>query len=80
MLKPGKHVTLKAASSHARVMLLGGEPMDGPRAIMWNFVASSTERLEQAKADWENDRFPRIPGETERIPLPELPGKPIFYP
>jgi hypothetical protein len=61
-------------------MLLGGEPMDGPRTIVWNFVASSIERAEQAKDDWRNQRFPTVPGEVEFIPLPELPGKPVFYP
>jgi hypothetical protein len=45
--------------------------MDGPRFIWWNFVSSSKERIERAKADWREDRFARIPGETERIPLPE---------
>ena len=46
--------------------------MDGPRYLYWNFVASSRERLEQAKADWKGGRFPKVPGdETEFIPLPE---------
>ncbi|RJG11566.1 pirin family protein [Massilia cavernae] len=80
VLKPGKSVTLSGVGAGARVMLLGGEPMDGPRAIIWNFVASSAERLEQAKEDWRLQRFPAIPGETEFIPLPELPGRPVFYP
>lgn len=80
VLQPGKSVTLSAAGLGARLMLLGGEPMDGPRAIVWNFVASSTERIEQAKQDWKAQNFPRIPGEVEFIPLPELPGKPVFYP
>ena len=55
----------------ATLMLLGGAKMDGPRFIWWNFVSSSKERIERAKADWRDDRFPPIPGETERIPLPE---------
>lgn len=55
----------------ARVMLLGGAPMDGDRHIWWNFVSSSSDRLERAKADWKQGRFARIPGETEFIPLPE---------
>jgi hypothetical protein len=55
----------------ARVMLLGGAPMDGPRHIWWNFVSRSTERIEQAKEDWKAGRFPPVPGETEFIPLPE---------
>jgi hypothetical protein len=54
--------------------------MDGPRYLSWNFVASSAERLEQAKADWREGRFPPVPGETEFIPLPDTPGKPVHYP
>jgi redox-sensitive bicupin YhaK (pirin superfamily) len=52
-------------------MLVGGAKLDGARLIWWNFVSSSRERIEQAKADWREDRFPPVPGETERIPLPE---------
>jgi redox-sensitive bicupin YhaK (pirin superfamily) len=59
------------AATPARLMLLGGAPMDGPRHIWWNFVASSPDRIEQAKADWKDGRFATVPGESERIPLPE---------
>jgi redox-sensitive bicupin YhaK (pirin superfamily) len=52
-------------------LLLGGAPLDGVRHLWWNFVSSSTERIEQAKADWREGRFPQVPGETEFIPLPE---------
>jgi redox-sensitive bicupin YhaK (pirin superfamily) len=45
--------------------------MDGPRHIWWNFVASSPERIEAAKADWKAGRFAPVVGETEFIPLPE---------
>jgi redox-sensitive bicupin YhaK (pirin superfamily) len=45
--------------------------MDGPRHLSWNFVSSSAERIEQAKADWRARRFAEAPGETEFIPLPE---------
>lgn len=56
----------------ARFMMLGGEPMDGPRYIWWNFVASSKERIEAAKNDWARARFAIVPGdEKEFIPLPE---------
>ena len=81
VLKPGATVTL-AATAHAgaRVMLLGGEPMDGPRYLTWNFVSSSADRIEQAKEDWQAQRFPSVPGETEFIPLPDLPGRPVRYP
>jgi redox-sensitive bicupin YhaK (pirin superfamily) len=59
------------ALSDVRLMLLGGEPMDGQRHIWWNFVSSSKERIEQAKQDWKLGRFAPVPGETEFIPLPE---------
>ncbi len=80
VLKPGLHVTLKGGAAGARLMLLGGEPMDGPRYLNWNFVSSSTERIEQARQDWRAQRFPMVPGETEHIPLPDAPGKPVHYP
>lgn len=61
-----------AAESAARVMLLGGAPLDGPRYLWWNFVASSNERIERAKSDWKSGRFGKIPGdEVEFIPLPD---------
>jgi len=70
VFKPGDEITV-VANSQSRLMLLGGEPMDGPRHIWWNFVSSSTERIEQAKADWSAGRFDDVPGDTEFIPLPE---------
>jgi redox-sensitive bicupin YhaK (pirin superfamily) len=69
VLKPGIAATVRAISP-ARCMLLGGEAVDGPRHLWWNFVSSSRERLEQAKADWTAGRFPAVPDETEFIPLP----------
>lgn len=55
----------------ARLVLLGGAPLDGPRHLVWNFVSSSKARLEQARRDWVEDRFPKVPGdEAERIPFP----------
>ena len=70
VLKEGTPVRLEARAD-SRVMLLGGAPMDGPRHIWWNLVSSSRERIEQAKEDWKAMRFDRVPGETERIPLPD---------
>ncbi len=70
ILPPAETVTVRATSD-ARVMLLGGEPMDGPRHIWWNFVSSSKDRIEQAKEDWRRDRFLPVTGETEYIPLPD---------
>ena len=61
-----------AAQENSRVMLLGGATLQGKRHIWWNFVSSSEERLEQAKADWQAGRFPKVPGDSEEfIPLPE---------
>jgi redox-sensitive bicupin YhaK (pirin superfamily) len=63
--------TVTLASTHgARVMLLGGEKLDGERFIEWNFVASSREKIEAAKLAWTNQEMGKVPGETEWIPLP----------
>ncbi len=70
VLRPGDRITVSARTP-ARLMLLGGEPMDGPRYIWWNFVASSKDRIEQAKVDWQAGRFTPVPGDPEFIPLPE---------
>ncbi len=70
VLEPETVPVLRAVSD-ARVMLVGGEPLDGPRFMWWNFVSSSRERIEQAKADWREGRFGAVPEETEFIPLPE---------
>lgn len=82
VLKAGKQVVLRGVSGAAptRVMLVGGEPMDGPRYIAWNFVSSSLERIDRAKRDWQEQNFPAVPEEYEFISLPELPGKPVRYP
>ena len=76
VLRPGDAITLEAESA-ARVLLLGGEPMDGPRHIWWNFVSSSKDRIEAAKADWKAGRFTAVPGETEFIPLPDDQPPPV---
>jgi hypothetical protein len=71
VFRPGDAITLRA-KGNARVMLLGGEPMDGPRYIWWNFVSSSKDRIEAAKNDWKQARFAIVPGdEKDFIPLPE---------
>jgi redox-sensitive bicupin YhaK (pirin superfamily) len=68
---PGSDVILRAETP-ARVLLLGGSPLDGERHIWWNFVSSSKKRIEQAKRDWQEAKFPKVPGdEKEFIPLPE---------
>ena len=69
VFRPGDHITI-LAKSRARFMMLGGEPLDGPRYIWWNFVSSRRERIDQAKADWKQVRFDSVPGDSEFIPLP----------
>ncbi len=68
---PGVVVTLTAGPEGAKAMLLGGAKMDGPRHMWWNFVSSSKERIEKAKADWLAQSLGQVPGETEFIPLPD---------
>ena len=71
LLAAGTVVDVMAGADGARLMLLGGAPLDGPRPIWWNFVSSSKERIERAKADWKEGRFAKVPGDPEFIPLPE---------
>ena len=71
VFKPGDQVTLRAVRP-SHFVICGGAPMDGPRHIWWNFVSSSKDRIEQAKADWKAGHFQKVPGdEIEFIPLPE---------
>ena len=71
VLPPGVRARI-AADEDARLMLLGGAPLDGERHIYWNFVGSTPERIEAAKRDWREGRFPKVPGdEHEYIPLPD---------
>ncbi len=70
VFEPAPRLSLRAKTP-ARLMLLGGAPLDGPRHIWWNFVSSSAERIERAKIDWREERFAAVPGDDERIPLPE---------
>lgn len=74
VLAPG--VTLKLSSEGGgRVMLLGGEAFTTPRHVWWNFVSSSRDRITQAKHDWDEGRFPKVPGDEEEfIPLPKVPN------
>jgi redox-sensitive bicupin YhaK (pirin superfamily) len=67
--RPGDAVTLRAETA-VHLVILGGEPMDGPRHVWWNFVHSSQDRIEAAKADWRAGRFDTVPGDGEFIPLP----------
>lgn len=59
------------AAGDARIALMGGPPLDAPRHVWWNFVASSREKLEAAKTRWKAGGFDRVPGDDEFIPLPE---------
>jgi redox-sensitive bicupin YhaK (pirin superfamily) len=79
VFKPGSEIILNA-SGKARLMLLGGEPLEGRRHIWWNFVSSSPERIEQAKDDWKSGRFSPVVDETEFIPLPETGPVEVRYP
>jgi redox-sensitive bicupin YhaK (pirin superfamily) len=77
VLRPGATIVLRAAEP-SRLIVLGGEAMDGPRHIWWNFVSSSAERIESAAADWVAGRFAPVPEETEFIPLPSQPRIPRY--
>lgn len=76
IFKPGDEITLNAGDQGARLMLLGGETLPGPRYIWWNFVASSRDKIEAAKeawarGDWQDGRFSLPPGDADEfIPLP----------
>ncbi|WP_102109223.1 pirin family protein [Oceaniglobus roseus] len=77
VFRPGDRVSMTAGAQGARVMLLGGETLEGSRHIWWNFVASSKERIDEAKeawrrGDWEHGRFQLPAGDSaEFIPLPD---------
>ena len=78
VLRPGTSAMLSSERG-ARVMLCGGEAMT-PRHVWWNFVSSSRARIDQAKADWNAGRFPKVPGDADEfIPIPEVP-KTVSYP
>ena len=80
VLAPERDMTLSSGRG-ARVMLLGGEAFQTKRHVWWNFVSSSRERINQAKDDWREQRFPLVPGDSdERIPLPEGAPKTVSYP
>ncbi|RKF23113.1 pirin family protein [Altericroceibacterium spongiae] len=79
VLKPGEPMSLRSRHG-GRVVLLGGEAFSSKRHVFWNFVSSSRERIQQAKEDWREGRFPKVPGDEEEwIPLPEKP-KTVSYP
>ncbi|MCK8515057.1 pirin family protein [Methylonatrum kenyense] len=77
VFRPGDRITVAAGDTGARLMILGGETLNGPRYIWWNFVASSPERIEEAKRHWRDEKwgvgpFDLPPGDRdEHIPLPD---------
>jgi hypothetical protein len=70
VLEPGAS-SVVTTSSAARFVVIGGETLDGPRYMWWNFVSSRKERIVQASADWEAQRMGQVAGDSEFIPLPE---------
>lgn len=76
VFRPGDRISMTAGAQGARLMLLGGATLDGPRHIWWNFVASSKDKIDAAKeawraGDWQHGRFQLPPGDDhEFIPLP----------
>lgn len=70
LLDAGEPAILSARQP-ARAMLLGGAPLDGPRHVWWNFVSSSREAIERAKAKWRAEPQGHIAGDPEFIPLPD---------
>ncbi|MGH8437767.1 MAG: pirin family protein [Pseudomonas sp.] len=69
VLPEGEEMSLYA-ESESRLVLFGGAPLDGPRRMNWNFVASDPALIEQARARWAAGDWPKVPGESERIELP----------
>ena len=69
MLEAGEQPTL-VAQTDCHLVLIGGAPLDGPRRMNWNFVASDVALIDQARAKWAAGDWPTVPGETERIELP----------
>lgn len=73
VLAPGDAMRL-ASERGGRVMLLGGAAIGSPRHVWWNFVSSRRERINQAKDDWRQGRFPTVPGDADEfIPIPQVP-------
>jgi redox-sensitive bicupin YhaK (pirin superfamily) len=72
----GEPARLTAGSEPAHVVLLGGPKLDAPRILWWNFVSSDRDLIVEAQAAWTEQRFPKVPGEPEFIPLPARPLPP----
>ena len=76
----GEPARLVAGDAPAHVVLLGGPPLDAPRFLWWNFVSSQRDLILEAQAAWSEQRFPKVPGESEFIPLPSRPLPPAPTP
>ncbi|NCU12761.1 MAG: hypothetical protein GXC70_11515, partial [Sphingomonadaceae bacterium] len=73
VLAPGQAMKL-GSTLGGRVMLLGGAAFASPRHVWWNFVHSRREAIQQARDDWNQGRFPKVPGDEEEfIPIPAVP-------
>ena len=72
----GESARLTAGAEPAHVVFLGGPPLDAPRFLWWNFVSSQRDLILEAQAAWSEQRFPKVPGEIEFIPLPSRPMPP----
>jgi redox-sensitive bicupin YhaK (pirin superfamily) len=77
VFRPGDRITVAAGDRGARLMILGGATLSGPRYIWWNFVASSQERIEEAKTEWRAENWGKgrfdlpVDDRDEHIPLPD---------
>ncbi|WP_430442769.1 MAG: pirin family protein [Pseudomonas piscis] len=69
ILPEGETATL-FAESDCHAVLIGGAPLDGPRRINWNFVASDPALIDEARRRWAAGDWPQVPGESERLELP----------
>ena len=74
LFEPGSTPQIGAIED-VQFVVIGGAPLDGHRFMFWNFVSSRKERIVEAAADWEQQRFAPVPGETEFIPLPKMPQR-----
>jgi redox-sensitive bicupin YhaK (pirin superfamily) len=70
ILAPGETVRVSSAAT-ARFAVIGGDALDGPRTIWWNFVSSRKDRIAEAARAWEQQTIGQVPGDDEFIPLPE---------
>jgi redox-sensitive bicupin YhaK (pirin superfamily) len=75
VLRAGEPASL-VAGGEVRLVVVGGDPLDAPRHMWWNFVSSRKERILAASEDWQAMRMGRVPHDDEFIPLPPTPATP----